>query len=97
MTELSYDELMRQIDALKTKADEARTREMSDALARVHAIINQYKLSPDEVFPPTKGVRAGSGEKVPAKYRDPASGKTWTGRGKPPLWIKDKDRAQFAI
>jgi len=32
------------------------------------------------------------------KYRDPATGKTWTGRGKPPNWIAGaKDRGQFLI
>lgn len=32
------------------------------------------------------------------KYRDPATGATWTGRGKPPLWIKDAaDRTPFLI
>lgn len=31
-------------------------------------------------------------------YRDPKSGKTWTGRGKPPNWIaKAKDRTAFLI
>jgi DNA-binding protein H-NS len=33
-----------------------------------------------------------------AKYRDPKTGKTWTGRGKPPLWIAGaKDRQAFLI
>jgi DNA-binding protein H-NS len=33
-----------------------------------------------------------------ARYRDPTSGKTWTGRGKPPLWIVGvKDRTPFLI
>lgn len=35
-------------------------------------------------------------DKAP-KYRDPASGKTWNGWGKPPTWIAGKDRAGFAI
>lgn len=37
-----------------------------------------------------KGARA-------AKYRDPASGKEWSGVGKVPGWIKDKDREPFLI
>jgi DNA-binding protein H-NS len=33
-----------------------------------------------------------------AKYRDPQSGKTWTGRGKPPAWIAGiADRSRFLI
>jgi len=34
---------------------------------------------------------------VAPKYRDPATGKTWTGRGKAPKWIDGKDRSKFLI
>lgn len=34
---------------------------------------------------------------LPARYRDPASGKEWSGRGNAPLWIRGKDRRQFVI
>ncbi|WP_420484821.1 H-NS family nucleoid-associated regulatory protein [Delftia acidovorans] len=32
-----------------------------------------------------------------AKYRNEATGSTWTGRGKPPAWIIGKDRSEFLI
>lgn len=35
------------------------------------------------------GVRASKGSKVAPKYRDPATGATWTGRGKRPRWMAD--------
>jgi DNA-binding protein H-NS len=38
-----------------------------------------------------------SGKKVAAKYRDPETGKTWTGRGVAPKWIAGKDREAFLI
>jgi DNA-binding protein H-NS len=34
---------------------------------------------------------------IPAKYRDPESGATWSGLARPPAWIKDRDRSQFLI
>jgi DNA-binding protein H-NS len=34
---------------------------------------------------------------VEPKYRDPESGVTWSGRGKPPRWIAARDRAAFLI
>ena len=45
-----------------------------------------------------KGVRS----KVAPKYKDPATGKTWSGRGKEPTWLvaykrKGKKREDFAI
>ena len=34
---------------------------------------------------------------LPARYRDPVSGKEWSGRGNAPLWIRGKDRRKFVI
>jgi DNA-binding protein H-NS len=34
---------------------------------------------------------------VAAKYRDPNSGQTWTGRGRSPKWLEGKDKKQFLI
>lgn len=43
-------------------------------------------------------VKAASNGKLPAKYRDPKSGATWSGWARPPLWIKDvRDRSRFLI
>jgi len=35
--------------------------------------------------------------KVAAKYKNPSTGETWTGRGKAPIWIAGKDRTKFLI
>ncbi|MDR5774105.1 MULTISPECIES: H-NS histone family protein [unclassified Caballeronia] len=36
--------------------------------------------------------------KMPPKYRDPASGLTWSGHARPPAWIKDvADRSVYLI
>ncbi|CAE6967653.1 hypothetical protein R69608_07030 [Paraburkholderia nemoris] len=36
--------------------------------------------------------------KLPAKYRNPKTGETWSGWARPPAWIKDvKDRTKFLI
>ncbi|MEK8034709.1 H-NS histone family protein [Ideonella sp. DXS29W] len=53
--------------------------------------------------PKKRSVTRAAGKKGAATvgvpmYRDPKSGKTWTGRGKPPNWIaKAKDRSAFLI
>ena len=44
-----------------------------------------------------KAKRATAGKKVAPKYRDPATGDTWTGRGKAPNWIEGKNRSSYAI
>ena len=36
--------------------------------------------------------RRGTGAKAAAKYRNPETGGTWSGRGREPAWIKGKNR-----
>ncbi len=93
----TYKELLQQREALESKIAEARKREISQAVSQVRAMVAEFGLTAQDVFPTGKARAAGSGAKVAAKYRDPATGKTWTGRGKAPKWIDGKDRAKFLI
>ena len=98
----SYKELLKQREALEQQISEARRRELSDAVAQVRSLVAEFGLTPQDVFPAGKGAgKTGrssmAGTKVAPKYRNPATGETWTGRGKAPKWIQNQDRAQFAI
>lgn len=93
----TYQELLQQREALSLQIEAARKKEISDAVARVRAIVTEYGLKPDDVFGKRRGHSGLAGVKVAPKYRDPATGKTWTGRGKAPRWIEGRDRSQFAI
>ena len=89
----SYKELLKQREALEQQISEARHRELSDAVAQVQKLVSEYGLTEKDVFPAGRRspvTRATS--KVAPKYRDPATGQTWTGRGKPPKWIEGRDR-----
>ncbi|TQL81174.1 H-NS histone family protein [Delftia sp. HK171] len=45
-----------------------------------------------------EGVKARSAPEDPElKYRDPRTGKTWSGRGRAPTWIRGQDRVPFLI
>ena len=63
-------------------ATKARKQEIADAVNRVRALVAEYGLTPQDVFSSRKAVKTRSGGKVALKYRDPATGSTWTGRGK---------------
>lgn len=93
---VSYKDLLAQRSQLEQKIAEARASEIAGALSKIHALVSEYGLSADDVFP-AKKQKTTSRSVVEPKYRDPATGQTWTGRGKPPLWIKDKERTQFEI
>ncbi|MFM7025453.1 MAG: H-NS family nucleoid-associated regulatory protein [Limnohabitans sp.] len=96
----SLKDLLQQREALEKAIAEARKNEISAAVTKARTIVAEYGLTVQDIFPGRAG-RAGaakpSGNKVAAKYRDPATGQTWTGRGKAPKWIQGKERAQFVI
>lgn len=94
----SYQELLKERAALDLRIQQAREREIADAVAKVRQTVAEYGLTAADVFPAGRRVRAaGPTGKVAPKYRNPATGQTWTGRGKPPKWIQGQDRAPFAI
>lgn len=93
----SYKELLKQREALELQISNARRSEVANAIAEVRALIDEYALTAQEVFPSNRARSATSGTKVAPKYRDPATGQTWTGRGKAPKWIQNQDRASFVI
>lgn len=95
MTTTSYKDLLQQREALEQQIQQAREAELSDAVAKVRALLAEYDLKQDDVFPPTK--QKATRQIVAPKYRDPATGATWTGRGKAPKWIDGKDRTQYEI
>lgn len=93
----SYKELLAQQQALTVQIEEARKRELADAIARVRAEVAEYGLTAQDIFSSRGSGKRTTGAKVAPKYRNPQTGQTWTGRGKAPKWIEGKDRSQFAI
>lgn len=91
----TYKELLVQRAQLEQQIAVARKAELAQAVHSIRSIIEEYGLNQDDVFPPAKQKRSAG--PVAAKYRDPSTGQTWSGRGKPPNWIKDQDRSKFAI
>ena len=67
-----------------------------EAIAEARNLVAQFKLAPGEVFQ-SKPRGEGGRSTVAPKYRDPATGQTWSGRGKAPKWLEGKDRGAFTI
>jgi DNA-binding protein H-NS len=95
----SYKELLAQREALEQAIAQARQNEIASAVAKVRELVAEYGLTAQDVFPGRAGktVASKAVSKVAAKYRDAATGQTWTGRGKAPKWIEGKDRTAFLI
>ncbi|AIO36797.1 H-NS histone family protein [Burkholderia cenocepacia] len=96
----TYLELKSQAETLLQEAEAARLAELQTVLDEVRARVAEYGLTPEQVFGRRKIARKSSGKKSTtsvAKYQDPKTGATWSGRGREPSWIKGKKRERFLI
>jgi DNA-binding protein H-NS len=94
----TYQELNAKLDELLAKAEEARLAELQSVLDDVRARVKEYGLTPEQVFGRKRVVRNSAGTRtVILKYQDPKTGRTWSGRGREPSWIKGNKRERFLI
>lgn len=82
-----------ELDALITAAAEQKKKlhrvRINDVRNRIIALARDEGYSIEELFGDGKARSSGrSRGSVAPKYRDPASGATWTGRGKQPRWVQ---------
>jgi DNA-binding protein H-NS len=92
---MNLKELLAAKAALDAEIATARKGESAAALRRVQELVSEFGFTMQQVFPLVgSGKVKNTGE---AKFQDPATGKTWTGRGKPPAWILGKNRDDFLI
>ncbi|MGP8437765.1 H-NS histone family protein [Paraburkholderia fungorum] len=85
-----YLRLLEQKAELDAAIAAAEGEEVAKAIETCRELIEQFDLTPDALFGKPKKSHGLKGQKraaVEPKYRDPATGATWTGRGKAPRWL----------
>ncbi|MDR0215998.1 MAG: H-NS histone family protein [Comamonas sp.] len=97
MSTHSYKDLLAQRAALEQQIANARKAEVADVVQKIRGLVEAFGLTQDDVFPPARQKQKRETGAVAPKYRDPVTGQTWSGRGKPPNWIKDQERSKFEI
>lgn len=93
----SLKDLLAQKEALEAEIAQAIKSQKKEAIAQVKELIAEYSLTVSDVFGSEKKSKSAAKSPVAAKYRDPVSGQTWTGRGRAPKWMDGQDRGKFAI
>ena len=100
----TYQELLAQKAELERKIENARKQELSDAISKIKGLMSQYGITLADLGGKSSSGKSGSakGSKVAPKYRNPATGDTWTGRGRQPKWVEaalagGKQLSDFAI
>jgi len=92
----SLTDLLAQKAALEKQIADFQKEKRGDAIAKVKAMMAEYgltaadignsKVAPAAPAAAPKKTKA-AGKKVAAKYRNPATGDTWSGRGLKPKWL----------
>jgi DNA-binding protein H-NS len=96
--ERELDQMLAQQAEIAARVDAKRQDLKAAALAELREKIARYGVTADELGFTAGGSTAPAGERAPVpKYRDPETGKTWTGRGRTPGWLHGKDRLAYLI
>jgi DNA-binding protein H-NS len=87
----SLQDLLDRKAELEKEIEATRRQEKADAISKVKALMSQYGLTMSDLVSkgaPKPRAAAGKGGKVAVKYRNSATGDTWSGRGLQPKWLK---------
>lgn len=84
----TISDLLAQKDALEKQIRDAQSAAKATAVSEVRKLMADHGLTVADLSASVKS-KAGmkTGSKVAAKYRDPVTGSTWTGRGLKPKWM----------
>ena len=95
----TLQELIAQKEALDKLIQDTRQTELAGAINKVKSLVAEFGLTQADVFGLTREPKKtkSAGVKVAAKYRDPVSGKEWSGRGLAPKWMQGKEKSTFLI
>ena len=85
--------LLAQKVELDKQITKAKAEEKAAVLAHIRSAMEQYEITTEELTAaPKRGRKPGSTDTVERKPVAPKyqlDGKTWTGRGKQPLWVAE--------
>jgi DNA-binding protein H-NS len=93
----TYQEYKAKIAELENLAESARRNEVQLAKEKITTIMRDYGLTLADLGGTAKVKTTKTRAPVPTKYRDDATGQTWTGRGRAPKWLEGKDKADYLI
>jgi DNA-binding protein H-NS len=96
----SYKELKAKAEDLMRQAEVARRAETAAVIAEIKKKMADYGIRAADLGGTAK--KPGTRKAVAVKYRDPATGATWSGRGRSPHWLtgelaKGKKKEEFLV
>ncbi|MBN3858907.1 MULTISPECIES: H-NS family nucleoid-associated regulatory protein [unclassified Paraburkholderia] len=94
----SYKQLTAQLEKLHKEVAAAREKEVEQAIADIKEKIAEYEITAEELGFTSAGTVARKKTPLPARFANPKTGETWSGRGRAPAWLSGvKNRDRFLI
>jgi DNA-binding protein H-NS len=90
-----YRDLLTRRVALDQQIEALRGVERGEVIAWIFKQMALFQIKPEDLIS-RRGPKKHA-DPVLAKYPDPKSGPTWTGRGRAPHWLADQDRERFLV
>ncbi|EYC50983.1 H-NS histone [Hylemonella gracilis str. Niagara R] len=95
---MSLEQLEAQKASYEKRIAELRQQERDAALRTVRELVAKHKFTAKEISqPPAGAAPASPADAVDAKYRNPETGETWSGRGRAPAWLEGANKDQFLL
>jgi len=92
----TYRQLTAQLEKLHKEMALAREKEIAQTIAEIKEKIAEYDITAEELGFVTRRA-APRNKALPARYMNPKTGQTWSGRGRTPGWLVGKNRERFLI
>jgi DNA-binding protein H-NS len=93
----TYAEYVEQIAKLQSLAEAARKDEINGAIQKIKELMQLHGVTVDDLAAGSRAKPVKAKGSVPAQFKNPETGETWTGRGRAPLWLAGKERDAYRI
>jgi DNA-binding protein H-NS len=87
MGKTSLGDLLAQKAALEKQISDFQREQRAEAIGKIKELMAEYGLTAADLGSRPAAAPKRAGGKVAAKYRNPATGDTWSGRGLKPKWL----------
>ena len=110
---LLKSKIEKEIAKLQRQAQTLQLKQRTPVISSIIRSMREYDITPEEITnafnkksiksaAPKSTLATPQKNRVPAKFRHPETGETWTGRGKTPRWIsaaeaQGQNRSSFLI
>jgi len=100
------EKIEKEIQKLQRKMRSIKTRQRRPVMNTIVRSMIEYEITPAEIERlynrQIERAKAGGTSKLPPRYKNPETGVTWGGRGRPPKWIVEaeaqgRSRDEFLI